>query len=785
VQALVEQADDLLGHGKAKEAALLYDRVLVMDAHNIAAYLGLSAALSRQGQHAAAVDRLNRSEAVVGWKPVIASQIGVHQVALKQWEKAQATLERVLASEGTAFEAAFYLGEAYLQTGKFDRAVATLSTYLQTRPTSLVKGDAQVRVRLALALLRSGQPGKAELHLEKAHQERPNDASVKLLLSDAKAALGQCRDALQILDGLIESLDAKAKQEAPSLYYTRAACLLQLRRNVEALADLKSYEELRPNSGQASALRGTLEWRLDRVDLALASFRKAKAAGMPVDLELGTVLLRTGRADEAAEILGPMLRKETRNVRLLEVGAEALLQTGNTSRALEVAARLASLRPKDAKAHTLRGRIALAARMYTTAADSFGAALSLDSSDKAALRGQLVAWEQHARALVQERQLGEARTLLERAAALSPTSGSIAQNLALVCLASGDAKRAASLLEPLVAKAPRAFIAARLLGRAQADAGLRVRAVTTLKRLAGNPDAPKELRAEVMLDWAAMVREDEPEEALALALRAQTLIGVDHPLRAEIDAQLPQIRLAAAESLLAANRPQAALDLLDAVRAQPLVGRETTARASFVQAVAQALISGNSSAFEILSTISDEALGSMLAPAVRAGGRDFARLYLAFLSEERLRPVESRDTLQAGDRLLAAATVPPELKRDVRDMLAAWLDHLLRMAAKHQSPPAMAKLLKAAPAVVDSPAYRHNSVLVDFRGAFSPQAVQVLEDVADTVPEAYVNLAMAAMTRGDHTMAVRHLRQAVNRKVTSPELQRWLEWEEHFYGEQQ
>jgi len=182
---------------------------------------------------------------------------------------------------------AFYLGNAYLQSGHTAEAVATLAPFSKTYPDSLLARDSDVTY--AASLTAEGHPDQAATILER--QREPLRADVELALGRAYSATGQT---------------AKATAAYRNLYYNLPT---------SPEADLAAAE-LKKTAG-AGRIPGLLTERRTRADLLAKGKRWSDAADtyrdlldevspnevVSVQLALATALERGNRYKDAKPVL--------------------------------------------------------------------------------------------------------------------------------------------------------------------------------------------------------------------------------------------------------------------------------------------------------------------------------------------------------------------------------------------------------------------------------------------------------------------------------------------------
>jgi len=181
---------------------------------------------------------------------------------------------------------AYYLGEAYLQTGRTAEALAMLSDFDKNFPDSLLIRD--VHLSYSSALLREGRAQEAAALLER--ERTPIRSDVELALGRAYQVLGQDDKAAPVFRNVYYNLPVSPEADA-------------------AGAELRKLK-----------ISGTLAERRTRADLLLKARHYSDAAGeyqvllnevngpdrIAVQLALATALQRNDRTREARQLLTSM-----------------------------------------------------------------------------------------------------------------------------------------------------------------------------------------------------------------------------------------------------------------------------------------------------------------------------------------------------------------------------------------------------------------------------------------------------------------------------------------------
>ena len=235
--------------------------------------------------------------------------LGFAHILDHDYPKAIDPLNRARAHAGDLGDyVTYYLGNAYLQTGRDAEAVATLSEFSRKYPDSLLVRDANVLY--ANALLTEGRAEDAAAALEK--QREP-------VRADAELALGRAYEA--------SGLTAKAADALRNVYYNMPTSP----EADQAGAELRKLGATTASSSERKT-RADLLAKGKRYSDAANEYRDLLNEVSPeerpgVQLALATALLRGGHGKEAKPILASL--PETSG----EVNAQRLYTLGEIARA--------------------------------------------------------------------------------------------------------------------------------------------------------------------------------------------------------------------------------------------------------------------------------------------------------------------------------------------------------------------------------------------------------------------------------------------------------------------
>lgn len=168
----------------------------------------------------------------------------------------------------------FARGDRDLARGAPERSVDEIQTALAFSPDN----DAY-RLKLALALMRSGKLDEARVHLTNLWEQRPGDATVNLQLARVMARLGDAQDAIRYYHGAIFGVwDSKPLQNREASRFELVNYLLSTNQSAAAQSELIALAaELPPNSAQQVKL-GDLMMEAGEPDRAFVAYANARKA---------------------------------------------------------------------------------------------------------------------------------------------------------------------------------------------------------------------------------------------------------------------------------------------------------------------------------------------------------------------------------------------------------------------------------------------------------------------------------------------------------------------------
>jgi Flp pilus assembly protein TadD len=288
-------------------------------------------------------------------------QIATGYVALGKQEEARKAL-RQLQPFPLGDPQSVHAASLFLAVHESDKAVELLRKAADRRPAGTALW---AQFDLALAYLLSGsyeqaaRQGRIYIDLVPARDSKAGElASAWSLIGIAEARLGRAELAV---DALRQAAKLDASEEEAWLNLTRE--LMELSRFADALSATQEAIASNPESYALRLRLGAANLAAGRYAAAEDAFRTLVVAGDPLPtsyIGLAQVLLRQGRADEAASVLETGQQKIGANFLLSYFLGLSLDRAGKRPDALAAFREAVRLSPKSAEAHLGIGKTQLA-----------------------------------------------------------------------------------------------------------------------------------------------------------------------------------------------------------------------------------------------------------------------------------------------------------------------------------------------------------------------------------------------------------------------------------------
>jgi Tfp pilus assembly protein PilF len=255
------------------------------------------------------------------------------------------------------------LAEQQYESGMVEDAAVTLREAINLDPT-----QPAAYALLTEAYLELGKTASAEQALTLADRAGLSSAALTYLTGVIHEQRGRLGDAVEAY-GDARELDPRNVD----YLVAQAECLVSLGKPDAAIALLNENADRIDNDGTLSALVGHIAVMLDKSDLATERFGDALAADTGSKLvaeELGRLLVRTGRCEEALALLNPLVDgkgQKSAGGTILRAIATCQLALGHPAKARTTLVEYAQSSPDDAPAQLILAKAALACDDMMTA----------------------------------------------------------------------------------------------------------------------------------------------------------------------------------------------------------------------------------------------------------------------------------------------------------------------------------------------------------------------------------------------------------------------------------
>jgi tetratricopeptide (TPR) repeat protein len=245
-----------------------------------------------------------------------------------------------------------HLGNALLQKGNVDEAIAQFQKTLQIKPDYAV-----AHYNLGNALLQKGNVDDAIAHYQKALQIKPDYAEACYNLGNALLQKGNVDDAIAHYQKALQ-----IKPDYAKAHNNLGSALLQKGNVDEAIAHFQKALRIIPDFAGAHYNLGTALLQKDNVDEAIAHFQmvlQIKPDFAEAHYNLGNALLKMGKVDEAISHFQKALQIIPDYAKAHNNLGTALLQKGKVDEAISHFQKALQIIPDYAKAHNNLGNALL------------------------------------------------------------------------------------------------------------------------------------------------------------------------------------------------------------------------------------------------------------------------------------------------------------------------------------------------------------------------------------------------------------------------------------------
>lgn len=449
-----------------------YESATRLRAHDLRDRIQLVQVLLRRGvvkEAAANLDLMLKEEAN---SPSVSAIAGLVRFEQKRYEDAVEFLEAAYSKDSGDYRTVLILALSHYLTGNIERAFLLGEQAMGIRPNS--RSAANV---VAATSLKIGRPERAEEAIKAAYGSQPLEPESKKLLASSLLAQGKAADAAPLMQQIADV------SESPLAYAEAGLTLLAAGRIDESLATLRDAHKMAPNDVAISRLviAGLLEaefggeavirareltieqpenplaWNLlgmSQIDQGeTTSAKEAFSKALLLDpgnesalLNLANLAMQSGALNSAEDYLKQGLSKKPNHAEMLYRYALLVRARGDRQESIELLRRSLEQSPNLFAARLLLAHDLLEQGSAREVVGLFDLSVQGKNDD--------VAQALVAQGLIDLGRFPEARVLLARLAARTPTSVAIQLALASVCEKLGELECVAVALDDAMVNAP-------------------------------------------------------------------------------------------------------------------------------------------------------------------------------------------------------------------------------------------------------------------------------------------------------------------------------------------
>lgn len=424
------------GKGDFARARELLDRAVEVSPLTPTVHRNLAVLEARAGNNDAALEHIATALDMVPTDVPTLTLAGLTHAAKGDAEEAARFWEQARAADPRALEARLRLGSHYLRVARYEQAIAVSQEALEIDPTNLA-----ALLNVGHGLRAAGNLSVAEKLADGLDKMYPDSPKVDFLAGFVAFHQGRFEDAERYL----RDADAGLPENADVLAMLAKTRIAQGAAETEIDALFSRIDALEPASARLRILRG--EWALARGDADAAVEQLASAyEQQPIDanaVKYAHALARTGRGDEALEVLSQRLAESDRKAQLYFWQAQTLELLGRTDEAAKAYEQVLKMHPENV--------VALNNLALLTLPGDAGAALTSARKAYELLPGNTDIAHTYGWVLVNNNRASEALAVLEPAARAAPADGELQYHLAVALARERQREAAIAALERALA----------------------------------------------------------------------------------------------------------------------------------------------------------------------------------------------------------------------------------------------------------------------------------------------------------------------------------------------
>lgn len=300
------------------------------------------------------------------------------------WRNSESLWTHTLACTSDNFMAHDNYGNALLDQGKTDEAIAHFEQAIQIKPD-----HAEAHYNLANALVRKGRSDDAIVHYQRALELKPDDPKTHCNLGIAYLQKGDVDDAIAQLQ-----ITLQLKPDDLVVRNNLGNALFQKGKLDEAIAQFQQILQLKPDDPKAWCNLGIAFLQKGNTDEGIANLRKAlqlEPDNAVIWNNLGNALVQKGDLDEAISQFQQFLQTRPNDAATHFNLGDALLKKGNVDDAIVHFQKCLSVLPNSAEAEFSLASALVQSRREAEAIAHFQRALQINPDYPEACND--LAWE--------------------------------------------------------------------------------------------------------------------------------------------------------------------------------------------------------------------------------------------------------------------------------------------------------------------------------------------------------------------------------------------------------
>lgn len=448
----VEKARGFVKQGQWRPAVIELKNALQADPDNVEARILLGDVYLKTYNGASAEKEFGAARQRGAKDPSLILRMARAYELQRKYDDILKTVQVNAVPKNQTAEAYLVRGNAYLGLQKVDDATAAYEQAQKIAPE-----NAEVQTGLARIYLLKRQIDKATVAINQALKLDPRSVDALLIKSEMERMNNNFPSALKYLTSAVEV----QPNYLPALM-SRAAVLVELAKDAEALGDLDRIDKLAPNHPTAHYLRARIKWRTK--DIKGASEELAKT-GTALDNFLPSVFLKglvnfaQGNLEQAAFNLSRVVEFAPNHEGGRRVLGMTLLRQEEPTKAIQVLQPLIDKGTKDSKIYSMVGYAYMKLGKLDESAKYFDLAVKIDPKESA----------NRTRQAVSRMALGEYDTAIDTLESVvkdDPKSLQAAVILVMAELKKSDYKAATAAAQKLEKTFPKNAAGPYLLGEA-------------------------------------------------------------------------------------------------------------------------------------------------------------------------------------------------------------------------------------------------------------------------------------------------------------------------------